>query len=187
MFIETIECEVLQKDGRFEIRQYQAYITASVEIDSDFKNALNSGFGILADYFFSRNWSRKPPKTTGDITVHVAKNEKIAMTKPVFLTTTGQENRYIISFIMPARYTTDSLPEASNKQITFREVKPYKAAALKFGGYLNETVTAEKALVLASWLKEKQLSNISGFTFAQYNPPWIPGRFRRNEIIAALD
>ena len=187
MFNETLKCEVLQRERRFEIRQYQGYIAASVEIDSDIKNALNSGFGVLADYFFSRNWSRKPPKTTGSITVHVAKNEKIAMTTPVFLATTDQANRYIISFIMPAKYTMDSLPEASNKKITFQEVKPYKAAALKFGGYLNETTTEDKAAVLATWLKEKQLSYKSGFTFAQYNSPWVPERFRRNEIIATLD
>ena len=184
---ETLGYEVLQKDGKFEIRQYRECITASVEIDSDFKNALNSGFGILADYFFSENWSKKPSKTTGSVTVQVAKSEKIKMTSPVSLTITDQGDGYIISFIMPAKYTKDSLPEPFNKQITFQEMQPYKAAALKFRGHLNENIMGEKALNLESWLKKKDISYKSRFTFALYNPPLIPGRFRRNDIIAKLD
>jgi hypothetical protein len=39
---------------------------------------------------------------------------------------------------------------------------------------------------LQIWLKANKLEAKSGFITAQYNPPWIPGPFRRNEISAEV-
>jgi len=35
MALETPKYEILQKDGKFEIRQYEGYILAEVEIEAD--------------------------------------------------------------------------------------------------------------------------------------------------------
>jgi hypothetical protein len=186
MFGEALKYKVLQKNKKFEIRQYQEYITASVEIASDFTQSSASGFGILSDYILGYNWSQKRVSIDGPARGQKVSGEKIGMTNPVLSAPAGPGG-YIISFIMPSRFTREILPEPFDKRIKIREVAPCKAAVLKFNGNLDEQLIEQQTLELQSWLTHNALAYKSGFSFAQYNSPGIPARFRRNEIIAELD
>jgi hypothetical protein len=124
---------------------------------------------------------------TAPVTEQTIENEKIGMTAPVTSTLVEKGERYRISFAMPAKYTTANLPEPVDKQITIQEVKSHRAAVLKFSGYLNEKLALNKAAELEAWLEKNSLKGSSGFLFAQYNPPWTLGPFRRNEIITRLE
>jgi hypothetical protein len=184
--IETPKYDILQKDGKFEIRKYQGYINASVEIESDFSNALSKGFGILADYIFGNNRAKTSIQMTAPVTEQKVRSKKIEMTAPVTSGTLREGQRYLISFMMPSKYDIQDLPEPVNKTITIHKIEPHKAAAVKFSGYLNEKNAAKKTQELEAWIKKTHLDFKPGFTIAQYNPPWIPGPFRRNEIIAEM-
>jgi hypothetical protein len=184
--IETPKYDILQKDGKFEIRKYQGYINASVEIESDFRNALGKGFGILADYIFGNNRAKTNIQMTAPVTEQKVRSKKIEMTAPVTSGTLREGQRYLISFTMPSKYDIQDLPEPVNKTITIHKIEPHKAAAVKFSGYLNEKTAAKKTQELEAWIKKNHLDFKPGFTVAQYNPPWIPGPFRRNEIIVEL-
>lgn len=187
MAIEAPKYDILQKDGKFEIRKYQEYINASVEIESDFRDALGKGFGILADYIFGNNRAKTSIQMAAPVTEQKVRSKKIGMTAPVTLGTLRENQKYLISFTMPSKYTLETLPEPLNKTISVHKVAPHKAAALKFSGYANEKTTAKKTQELEAWLKKSNLHTKSNFILAQYNPPWIPGPFRRNELIAKLD
>jgi hypothetical protein len=186
MLGQTLQYKVLQKNKYFEIRQYQEYITASVEIASDFTQSSASGFGILSDYILGHNWSQKRVLIDGTATGQKVTGEKIGMTNPVLAAAAGRGG-YIISFIMPSRFSKENLPEPFDKRIKIRDVMPFKAAVLKFNGNLDEQMIEKQTLELQSWLTHNALTYKSGFFFAQYNSPGIPARFRRNEIIAELD
>jgi hypothetical protein len=186
MSIETPKFKIVQKDGKFEIREYQEYINASVEIESDYKSALNEGFRILADYIFGNNRAKTSVSMTAPVTEQAVKSKKIEMTTPVTSARVRGSERYLISFTMPAKYTLETLPEPTNKTISFHKVPPHKAAALKFSGYLNEKITTKKTQELDEWLKRGNFRAEGDFMVAQYNPPWIPGPFRKNEIIVTL-
>ena len=56
MAIESPRYKTVQKDNKFEIRDYEEYILAEVEIDGDFGSALQKGFRVLADYIFWRKY-----------------------------------------------------------------------------------------------------------------------------------
>jgi hypothetical protein len=185
--IETPKYDILQKNGIFEIRKYQGYISASVEIESDFRNALGKGFGILADYIFGNNRAKTSIQMTAPVTEQKVRSKKIEMTAPVTSGTLREGQRYLISFTMPSKYDIQDLPEPVNKTITIHKIEPHKAVVVKFSGYLNEKTAAKKTQELEAWIKKNHLDYKHGFTIAQYNPPWIPGPFRRNEIIATLD
>ena len=88
---------------------------------------------------------------------------------------------------MPSKYNVQNLPEPVNKNISFVTVAPHKAAALRFSGYMNEKTTVGKTKELEAWLNKNNLRTKSGFSLAQYNPPWIPGPFRKNEIIVDVE
>jgi hypothetical protein len=186
MSIESPKYTLLKQDGKFEIRDYQPYINASVEIVADFNDALNGGFNILAGYIFGNNRAKTRINMTAPVTEQAVKGQKIAMTAPVTAAKLGDGATHLVSFTMPSKYTLDSLPEPVNDAIKISAVAAHKAAVVKFSGYLNEKTVLNKTQALAAWLKQNNLQAKPGFISAQYNPPFIPGFMRRNEIITEL-
>jgi hypothetical protein len=186
MAIESPRYKIARKDNKFEIREYEEYILAEVEIDGDFNSALQKGFRVLADYIFGGNTSRAHINMTVPVTEQAVSSEKIEMTAPVTSSPIEEGKKYRISFTMPSKYTLENLPEPSNKTISFRKVAKHKVAALRFSGNLGSKLASRKAKELETWLDENKYSKKAGFVFAQYNPPWIPGIFRRNEVLTEV-
>jgi hypothetical protein len=108
------------------------------------------------------------------------------MTTPVTSTTIEEGKRYKVTFAMLSKYTLENLPEPVNKEILFHKIVKHKVATLRFSGNLNSSLATAKARELETWMGENKYSKKSDFIFAQYNPPWIPGFVRRNEILAEL-
>jgi hypothetical protein len=173
MAIESPEYQTVHKDKKFEIREYEEYVLAEVEIDGDFGSALQKGFRALAGYIFGGNVSRDRIDMTVPVTEQAVSGEKIDMTAPVISSSIDEGKKYRIAFTMPSKYTLESLPEP-------------RVAALRFSGNLNSRSAMRKANELEAWLIENKYSRRGGFVFAQYNPPWIPGFFRRNEVLAEV-
>ena len=186
MAIESPRYETVRKDNKFEVREYEEYILAEVEIDGDFGSALQKGFRVLAEYIFGGNTSKARINMTVPVTEQAVASEKIEMTAPVTSSQIEEGKKYIIAFTMPSKYTLESLPEPENKTISFRKVGKQKVAALRFSGNLNSKLATRKAKELETWLNGNKYSKKTGFVFAQYNPPWIPGIFRRNEILTEV-
>jgi len=183
MAIESPEYKTVYKDRKFEIREYAEYILAEVEIDGEFGSALQKGFRVLAGYIFGGNVSRDRIDMTMPVTEQAVSGEKIDMTAPVISSSIEEGKKYRIAFTMPSKYTLESLPEPADKTISFRKVGKHRVAALRFSGNLNIKSAMRKANELEAWLIENKYSRKGGFVFAQYNPPWIPGVFRRNEVL----
>jgi hypothetical protein len=184
--IEQPKYVVLKKDGNFEIREYEDHILAEVEIDSEWASALNKGFRVLAGYIFGANEAKARISMTAPVTEQRGnQREKIPMTAPVTASRVG-EKRHKISFMMPAKYTMDTLPQPHSEEIKFRKVKKHKAAVIRFSGNLREELLKKKSEELKHWLKKEGIAPKSEFISAQYNPPWIPGLFRRNEVMVYI-
>ena len=175
MAIESPRYQIVYKDKKFEIREYAEYIVAEVEIDGEFSSALQKGFRVLAEYIFGGNTSRVHIDMTVPVTEQAVSSEKIAMTAPVTSSPIEEGKKYRIAFTMPSKYTLENLPEPTNKMISFRKVSKHKVATLRFSGNLNSKLATRKAKDLENWLNENKYTKKSGFVFAQYNPPWIPG------------
>jgi len=87
MAIESPKYKVISKEDRFEIREYEEYILAEVEIGGDYDHAINAGFRILADFIFGNNKKRARIQMTAPVTETTAdQSEKIEMTAPVSAT-----------------------------------------------------------------------------------------------------
>jgi len=186
MAIESPRYQTVYKDNKFEIREYDEYILAEVEIDGDFGSALQKGFRVLADYIFGKNTSKAHIDMTVPVTEQTVSSEKIDMTAPVTSSSIEEGRKYRIGFTMPSKYTLETLPEPVHKKISFRKVSKHKTAALRFSGNLNSKLATRKAKELETWLEENKYSKKGDFIFAQYNPPWIPGFFRRNEVLTEV-
>jgi DNA gyrase inhibitor GyrI len=186
MALESPKYTIISTEKKFEIREYQGYVVAVAQVDGDYNSALNNGFRILADYIFGNNTKKAHIAMTAPVTqVYADKSEKIEMTVPVLASSSGSR-KYRISFMMPAKYSIDTLPQPNNKEITFNKVDGHRAAVIRFSGILDKKLALKKQGELESWLKANRLVPKSDYIYAQYNPPWIPGPFRRNEILAEV-
>lgn len=186
MAIEIPKYKVINKEGKFELREYAGYITASVDVEAkDYGNATNIGFRFVADYIFGNNTKRDKIAMTAPVLQEGQSiSEKIAMTVPV--TTSQQKNVYTISFVMPNKYTLDTLPIPNNKQVTLHKIPAFKSAVLTFSGFVNEKIIKDKTQQLEEWIEKKKLKSIGAIQTARYNPPWVPWFLRRNEIIMRI-
>ena len=171
--------ETLFKDGKYEIRQYEPTIVAEVEITGDMRRAGNSGFRPLADFIFGNNTARSKIDMTAPVTR--VKSEKIAMTAPV--TRTLDDDVWTVAFVMPKKWTMDTLPVPNNSDVKIREVPGELMATVKFSGVGRETVFEQKQGALEAWLSEQGYEAIGAARYAGYDAPYVPGPFRRNEVM----
>ena len=187
MAIETPSYSSLKKEGKFELRDYEAHIVAMVELKAESLNqASNDGFQILAGYIFGNNTKKVDISMTAPVEVErLPGSEKIPMTAPVNVESV-RENTYAISFAMPRKYDLPSLPRPNDKRVSLKQVPEHRAAVIRFSGFVNEKTFEKRSGELREWLAKEKLKARGGFITARYNPPWIPWFMRRNEIIVRV-
>lgn len=166
--IETYPYVVDKKYADFEIRSYEATLFTSVQLSGNkYKDASNKGFSILAGYIFGGN----------------KKNEKIAMTSPVAM---SLEDSMTMMFMVPKKFTKETLPEPNQDQIKFKEEPAKTVAAITFGGWANDEKIEEYKQKLISALDAEGISYTNRFYFLGYNPPFEVLN-RKNEVIVELE
>ncbi|MEO1321630.1 MAG: heme-binding protein [Pseudomonadota bacterium] len=171
---------VILKSGAFEIRQYEPMIIAEVEITGDMRRAGNSGFRPLADFIFGNNTARSKIDMTAPVTR--VKSEKIEMTAPV-TRTVSDNDVWTVSFVMPSKWTMDTLPVPNNQDVSIKEVPGELMATVRFSGIGREPVFVQKETALQDWLAEQGYEMIGAPRYAGYDAPYVPGPMRRNEVM----
>lgn len=180
MAIEQPKYRVETTDGRFELRRYEPYIVAEVEVAGDQGEAVQAGFRKLAGYIFGANEGRSKIAMTAPV-AQTPKAEKIAMTAPVAQTPT-REGKWLVQFMMPSEYRLDSLPKPKDPDVRFSTVRARRVAVMTFSGVARGGNFAQNAAELRQWLMAKGYRPLGEPTLAQYDPPWTPWFMRRNEV-----
>ena len=182
--VEEAKYEVISKTGKFELRDYPAYIVAETEIDGSLVDAGNKAFNKLFDYISGKNRSRDKIAMTAPVSQEPS-SEKIAMTAPV-----GQQRvkgGWVVSFMMPMSYTMDSLPVPEDPDVRLRQIPARRMATVRYSGRWSEKLYLRYLEELESWI-EKNGFRIQGEpVWARYNPPFTPWFLRRNEILIPVD
>lgn len=187
MATDEPEFKTILKEGKIEIREYAPKIIAQVEVFGDFDEASSKGFKILADYIFGNNIS-KDGNSRIEMTAPVEMeplSQKINMTKPVL--TEGNDNTWIVSFIMPNEFTLETLPQPNDKGIKISRLPKEKYAIIIFSGLVRESSYQEKENLLTQFIKIKKLKTSGEIKIARYNPPWTLPFFRRNELMIKVN
>jgi hypothetical protein len=183
MAIETPKYKVVKKYKNIEIRQYSGYIQAEVEVMADnYKSAIEKGFEILASYIFGNNTGWKKIDMTAP--VKTSKSEKISMTTPVKV---YGEGTYTVSFVMPSKYTLETLPLPNEKSINFKRLDAQKIAAIRFSGFFKQENISKNIAFLKEYLAKEKISTDNEFVIAGYSPPWIPRFLARNEVMIKIN
>ena len=126
MGIEKAKYEVIEKQGKFEIRQYKPQIVAETVVDTDFDKAGNVAFRKLFNYISGENRKKESIAMTAPVN-QKSSHEKIAMTAPV--NQQKSEEKYVISFLMPSKYSMETLPEPLDPNVRLRKIPARKIAA----------------------------------------------------------
>lgn len=182
--IEQPAYKVVSTNDIYEVREYEPQLIAKTTVTGTMDSATNNGFRLIADYIFGNNTTQEAVAMTAPVTVQ--DSEPIAMTVPV-TSTESSDGAYTIAFVMPSKYTLETLPKPVNPQVVIEEVPSKTYAVLTFSGYTAEKKVTEKESALFEALQADDIQNSGTATLSQYNPPWTPWFMRRNEIWVELD
>ncbi len=183
--VEEAEYSVLLREDGFELRRYQPQIVAETRVTGAFESVGNTGFKRLAGYIFGDNRSRNRVEMTAPVS-QTQVSEKIAMTAPVNQQAVGQQvagEQYLITFMMPAGSTLESLPQPTDVSVTLRELPVQWMAAVRYSGTWSEARYEQWEASLQAWVLEQGWTAIGPPVFARYNPPFMPWFLRRNEVL----
>lgn len=156
--------EIIKKIEDFEIRRYDPYVAAEVNVNSDFNNAGSIGFRPLVTYI-SRN--------------------DIAMTAPVIQEDTGS-NSWKISFVMPRGMKKADLPVPENSNVLIRQINESYCAVMSFRGNSTQERVERIEKEFKAKLQKYKIVPIGESRLARFDPPWKPGFLRHNEIVIPI-
>lgn len=165
-----------------EVRDYPALVVAEVTRRGDRNSAVRAGFGPLAGYIFAKNRAGDSISMTAPVT---QQRQRIAMTAPVTQTSSASDtdDAWLVRFIMPSRYTLDTLPKAAGDDVRLLNVPAARRAAIRFSGVATDALIATNEAALRQWLALRGIEILSAPTYAYYNDPFTPGPLRRNEVL----
>lgn len=165
----------------YDIRAYDAYIVAEVQVSGPAEAASRDGFSLLAAYIFGKNRGEQKLAMTAPVT-----QTPVTRAKPAPVTQTAGENGFIVHFVMPPDRTLATLPIPDDARVTLREVPARRVAVLRYSGRWTEETYAEHLAELRSALQRANVTTHGAPTLARFNAPYVLPFLRRNEIWLTL-
>ena len=182
--VEKAKYAVLEKEDDFEIRQYDPQIVAETFVASNLEEAGNEGFRSLYAYISGDNKKKQSISMTAPVGQETS-SEKIAMTAPV--SQEKKDDRWRITFLMPAEYTREMLPEPDDERVKLAEEPGRLMAAVKYSGTWSEEGYRKNKALLEEYIRTRGLTKAGAAVWARYDPPFMPWFLRRNEVLIPVE
>lgn len=209
---------LLKQNVVVEIRRYAPQLIAEVTVDDakDMKEASSTGFRLIASFIFGNNESGGEGQSekvamTSPVTVSMASltpeekkmqtkgaGEKVAMTSPVVMELKGgaeaageasADKKHVIAFVMPSKYTKDTLPKPKSDKVAIKEIPAHTLASISWRGKPpREAEIAAKKAALLEVLRAEGIEVVEPDTVRvyQYYPPFTPAWMRYQEVLLAV-
>lgn len=171
--------EVTVQEDQFEVRQYSDVLVAQSSSPGTYKESSGKNFERLAGYIFGKNIADEKMEMTTPV-LQEQQSEKMDMTVPVYQQ--QSEANWTMTFVLPAKYTIDTVPKPLNENVTVKVLPQIKVATLQFNGRMNEDNIQKHTKMLDAWVKQKGFNAVASPYSAAYDPPWTLPMLRRNEI-----
>ena len=182
MAIEEAAYQVVKSEGPFELRDYGPHIVAETVVDGELEEAGSMAFRRLFGYISGDHKSQTEIAMTAPVSQR--SSEKIAMTAPVGQQKSG--DRWVVSFMMPASYSMETLPIPVDPQVRLRQVPARRMAAVRYSGFWSEKNYQKNKLKIDSWMQKERLQVSGEAIWARYNSPFSLWFLRRNEILVPV-
>jgi effector-binding domain-containing protein len=182
--VEDAKYITLSQTSNFELRDYPPQIIAETEVEGTLEDAGDKAFKKLFGYISGENQARENISMTSPVTQKPS-SEKIEMTIPV------EQQRaaggWMVSFMMPASYTLETLPIPDNPDVRLRQIPARRMASVRYSGTWSEKRYLQHLQELESWIAKNGFRILGEPVWARYNPPFTPWFLRRNEILIPVD
>ncbi|PWW82884.1 heme-binding protein [Prosthecochloris marina] len=176
---EEAQYTVLRSEGVYEVRQYQPMILAETAMEGDYRSTSGKAFSKLASYIFGGNKADSSIDMTTPV-IQEQRSEEIAMTAPVIQQKSGE--KWVTAFVMPQKYTMETIPKPLDEDIVLREVPERRVAAIRYSGLHSEKNILKYSEKLNEWIAQNGYRPVSGPRMASFDPPWTLPFLRRNEV-----
>lgn len=160
--IEQPKYELIHKEGPFELRRYQSF-TMIEAADRDL--ASYQGFRLAFDFIQGENQNQ----------------QKISMTAPV-VNNMNNEGIQTTAFVMPPKMNHDDVPLPNNQSLRKVLVPERICAVYRFSSNPKMTIIRNYETNLRKWIDAQGYAINGELQLARYNPPFIPGFLKRNEL-----
>lgn len=184
MLIEQSKYTVFLTENEFEIRDYESYILAETNVVGEFDDAGERAFNRLYWFISGDNLPCEKKSRAMPISLR-SKSEKIKMTSPVFLQ--SGEGKWSVSFMMPASYNLDNLPQPADYGIKVRQIPARRMATVRYTSFWSLKSYLKNQLTLESWIKKVGLTTSGDPVWARYSEPYTPWFWRRNEVMIPIN
>jgi len=181
--VEQPAYRTLQKAGPLELREYPPRIVAETTVMGNAEAARNAGFRRVAAYIFGANRGHQEVAMTSPVVQRGG--EQIAMTSPVVQAPSGKA--WKIQFVMPARYTLDTLPQPADPEVRLRQEPAARYAVLRFTGSRSAAAVESRTRILLQQAAAHGWRTKGAPVGWFYDPPWTLPPLRRNEVAVELD
>ena len=175
------EYDVIRREGDIELRLYAPMIVAEVTVSGDRRDAVNTGFKLLADYIFGNNITNQKIRMTAPVTQKDHGPSPVQIDDTFSIRAAG-EKIWTVQFMMPRGYTLMTLPTPNAAAVRLREIPARTRAVITFSGRPSDKHVEEEKSKLAQYLDTRNLSPTGEPVIAYYDPPWVPWFLRQNEI-----
>ncbi len=184
MSIEEARYTVLEKQGDFEVRQYEAHVVVETTVEADFDQAGSIAFHRLFDYISGHNHQQESIAMTAPVNQQ-ADGGKTVTTVPVNQPPVPE--RWVLAFTMPSHYTRQTLPQPLDPTVVLREVPARKIAAVRYSGTWDRRRYERNKARLEAFIRKKGMQIIGEAIFARYDPPFQLFFLRRNEVLIPVE
>ncbi len=172
---ESVRYEVTKTIEKIEIRRYPKLILAMVKGLDD-----SVSFQILFNYISGNNQPNRKIVMTAPVISSTGSGRKIAMTSPVLSTDSE------FSFILPAEFSPETVPVPLDPRLRLEEIPERTLAVIRFHGVARGDLVERKRTELLSVLNGNGMKLKRESFLMRYNPPFMPGFVRRNEIAVEI-
>ena len=184
---ETQKYTVVAQRPGFEVRRYDAHVVAEVTVSGPAERAGNRAFGMLVGYIGGANDTRRAVSMTAPVLQQpVAAGRSIAMTAPVLQQAAGASDESLVSFVMPAGESLQTLPAPKDPKVALRAVPEQLMAAVQYSGRWTHDSYEEHAIDLRRAVQTAGVQVTGPAQWARYDPPWKPWFLRRNEVLLPI-
>ena len=171
MALEEPEYEMLFERESYEVRRYEPYLVAEVDVVGD--GADRQAFRILAGYIFGDNRG----------------GEKMQMTAPVETrdASPADDDVSTYAFVMERKYTLDTLPQPTDNRIRLLERPARTIAVRRYSGRWSESRYESNKQALLDALAADDVEVLGDAELARYDSPFKPWFLRRNEVLVPIE
>lgn len=160
--IEQPKYELIKKQNPFELRRYQAFTMIEAK-DQDLDSY--QGFRLAFDFIQGEN----------------QKQQKISMTAPV-VNQMNENGIQTTAFVMPPKMAHQDVPDPNNQNLRKVLVPERICAVYRFSSNPKMSIIRKYEEALQRWIHAQGYVIIGNLQLARYNPPFIPGFLKHNEL-----